>query len=157
MKPPLADDLRHYLTNHLILCFNFAPYMRRLLVIILSILYMTSASGATVQIHYCMGKDVGANFLHKHSDRCRKCGMDNSKSKGCCKDEHKLFKTADHQQGKVSFDPAHSFVTLIPALVPIHNNSSVYYQYYASGMVANSPPELLPGCPKYILIRNIRV
>ena len=131
--------------------------MKRFLVIILSILYMASAMGATVEIHYCMGKNMGANFVHKTDDKCRKCGMHKSKTNGCCKDEQKTFKTSDHQQVNVSFDFAHAAAIVLPSIV------YQSYPFYASQQLCwtsvrpHAPPDLFLGCPLYLQVRNIRI
>ncbi len=131
--------------------------MKRFLVTILSILYLASAMGATVEIHYCMGKGMGANFVHKEDDKCRKCGMNKSKSKGCCKDEHKTFKTSDHQQTKVTFD-----FSLVPVSALPVNYSEQYFAplhsiAISSSVKAHAPPDLYAHCPLYLQVRNIRI
>lgn len=131
--------------------------MKRFLVTILSILYMASAMGATVEIHYCMGKNMGANFVHKTDDKCRKCGMHKSKSKGCCKDEHQTIKTSDHHQVKATYDFAHIDAVALPAL------SYQQYNPFINGAAAtysakpHAPPDLYSGCPLYLQVRNIRI
>ena len=131
--------------------------MRRFLVTILSILYMASAMGATVEIHYCMGKNMGANFVHKEDDKCRKCGMHKSKTNGCCKDEHKTFKTADHHQVKASFDLAHIESISPPALVYQSFNPTFYKSLGYLSVRPHAPPDLYLGCPLYLQVRNIRI
>ena len=131
--------------------------MKRFFVTILSVLYLASAIGATVEIHYCMGKSMGANFVHQDSDACRKCGMPKGKSQGCCRDEHKIFKTADHQQVKASFDLANAPAAVLPIRV-----SSTFHSFGSNlvdglGALKIAPPGLWRGCPIYIQVRNIRV
>ena len=131
--------------------------MKRFFVTILSILYLASAIGATLEIHYCMGKSMGANFVHQDNDACRKCRMHKSKSKGCCKDEHKIFKTADHQQVKASFDLAHGSAAILPAKVYQVYHLLAYDHFQAPKAQANAPPDLWRSCPIYLQVRNIRV
>ena len=74
--------------------------MKKFLVVILSILYMATASGATIHIHYCMDKLVEIGLGSKDGERCAGCGMEkHSKvSNACCKDVYKQVKTdKDHK------------------------------------------------------------
>ena len=132
--------------------------MKRFLVTILSILYMASAMGATVEIHYCMGKNMGANFVHKEDDKCRKCGMHKSKTNGCCKDEHKTFKTSDHHQAKVFLGIAHADAAILPS--PVYYSYNVAAAYKAAitrHTQPHAPPDIRQGRPIYLQVRNIRV
>jgi hypothetical protein len=84
--------------------------MKKLLVCILAVLYIGSSTGATVHMHYCMGKLVEMGLWHgKKAKACSKCtakesnkcaAKENGKSckKKCCKDVHKLVKLdKDHK------------------------------------------------------------
>jgi hypothetical protein len=65
---------------------------------ILALLYFASTSGATIDMHYCMGKLVSWKISHqKHSNNCEKCGMIKSFHKGCCKDEISQLKVGDQK------------------------------------------------------------
>lgn len=81
--------------------------MRKLLVCILTLLYLASASGATMHLHYCMGQLVDAGLQHKANNKCGKCGMKKTPAKdnGCCKDEHKFVQLAEAQKmASLQFD-----------------------------------------------------
>jgi hypothetical protein len=131
--------------------------MKRILVTILSILYMASATGATVHIHYCMGKLMSAGFVNKQDDRCKRCGMKKAtQKKGCCKDEHKTFKTNDHQLAKATFDFSHQlFISAPPA----------YFLYVETvdpskintSRLTHSPPSCWRKCPIYIQVQDFRI
>lgn len=71
--------------------------MKKLLIFITAILYFAGSTGASLNIHYCMGRTAGwdAGFDEQH--HCRNCGME-KKSNGCCKDEHRFIKLGDDQQ-----------------------------------------------------------
>ncbi len=131
--------------------------MKRIFVTILSILYLASAMGATVEIHYCMGKSIGANFVHKSDGNCRKCGMKADLTKGCCKDEHITFKTSDHQLAKTDISLPQPQVIALP-VVPVS-----YTRYYFVSQPPvntnwyNKPPPVRQSCPTYIRFRNIRI
>lgn len=69
--------------------------MKKIVVFLLAVLYLGLSSGATIHLHYCMGRLVSSSLVRNFSasDKCNKCGMpkkDNGKS--CCKDEHRNLK-----------------------------------------------------------------
>jgi len=74
--------------------------MKKFIVAILATLYMSASIGATVNMHYCMGKLIGTDVFHfGKNDKCGTCGMVKGKSKkGCCNDEHKQFKLNTDQK-----------------------------------------------------------
>jgi hypothetical protein len=74
--------------------------MKKVIVTIFAFLYLAVSCGATVHLHYCMGKLVKWELWHKKDNgRCSKCGMAKSFSKdGCCKDENKLVKIEKDQR-----------------------------------------------------------
>ena len=69
--------------------------MKKLVVILLLIVYAGSAVGTTINMHYCMNKISDWSFSSKKKDKCAKCGMSNN---GCCKDEKKEIKISSDQQ-----------------------------------------------------------
>ena len=132
--------------------------MKRFFVTILSILYLASAMGATVDVHYCMGKSVGANFVHKDDDKCRKCGMTKSKTKGCCQDKSETFKTGEHQLANVSFDIAQVPVAILPTRIAIYYSFTPVYNYsITQPVLVNAPPNTWRTKPIYLSIRNFRI
>jgi hypothetical protein len=72
--------------------------MKKFLVTILAIVYLTVSSGATVNLHYCMGKLMSWNLSHKSEGKCGSCGMEKAGHKGCCHDEHKQLKIEKDQK-----------------------------------------------------------
>lgn len=70
--------------------------MKKVILSLLTAIYMVSASGLAMQIHYCMGEKVGFEFFHGLNEKCVKCGM--KEKKGCCSDEQRFFKLSlDHK------------------------------------------------------------
>ena len=135
--------------------------MKRILTAIIAILFLLSATGTTVHLHYCMGKLVGASHhapTPKH--KCARCGMivDSQKNKGCCKDESKTFKTSE-QQKSIGFD----FLTYLQSFVaeqPVYFSFSeniFYNKTHQHLVLAHAPPERLLHCPQFIFHRNIRI
>ena len=74
--------------------------MKKFITAILAVLYISTSAGATVQLHYCMGKLADWGFGHNRSDTCSKCGMEKNDAKktSCCKDEHKFIKNDTDQK-----------------------------------------------------------
>ena len=80
--------------------------MKKFLTAILAVLYITTSTGATIHMHYCMGKMSDWSLDSKDSKSCGKCGMKTStkKGKGCCHDEHKFVKNnSDQKVSEASF------------------------------------------------------
>jgi hypothetical protein len=117
--------------------------MKKLIVSILAILYITSSCEATVYLHYCMGRQVSFSFLPEHSGNCHRCGMKKSaKSMGCCRDEQKLLKS----------DPNQKLTDLSWSTDLQKKLFSTYTQFHTypeailfSGMIKNSPTHGPPG------------
>ncbi len=76
--------------------------MKKIVTAILAVLYLSTSSGATIHLHYCMGKLINWGLWHTESKKCDKCGMDKllkaSQKDGCCKDEHKRIQTEKDQK-----------------------------------------------------------
>lgn len=69
--------------------------MKRFLVAILALLYITLTSGVVVNVHYCMGKKSNVsigNFSKKL------CGCGSKENKKCCSTEFKIVKLNDNHQ-----------------------------------------------------------
>ena len=82
--------------------------MKKFLVTILALVYLSTSIGAVVQFHYCMDKLVAWNLGKQKTNEksCGYCGMADmqgdthydSQSEGCCKNEQKLFKIEKDQK-----------------------------------------------------------
>ena len=74
--------------------------MKKFIAAILAVLYLGTSSGATIHMHYCMGKLADCGLGDKQSKTCGKCGMEKSdkKDNGCCKDEQKYLKNSSDQK-----------------------------------------------------------
>ena len=74
--------------------------MKKLVVLILAFLYLSTSVGATVHLHFCMDKLVDWGLWQSNDKKCTSCGMDKTQEKkaGCCKDEQKQVKLeSDHK------------------------------------------------------------
>ncbi len=94
--------------------------MKKIVVILLMLIYGAASVGATVHFHYCMNEYVGWSLLNDNDDQCGKCGMDEEGKDSCCKDEHKHFKLkTDHQKAGQSLQ----HINFLSAAIAIKNFS----------------------------------
>ena len=103
--------------------------MRKLLVAISTLLYIGTSTGATLHMHYCMGKFVDWSLGQSNSKYCSSCGMEEAdqKDKGCCKDEGRFFKNITDQKITESVFQfiqlnavciPHAFIEITPGIFP---------------------------------------
>ncbi|MEO6289042.1 MAG: hypothetical protein ABIO76_03940, partial [Ginsengibacter sp.] len=118
--------------------------MKKFLAAILAVLYFTVTTGATIQMHFCMGKFIGKDILNTSKKKCGNCGMqkNNAIKSGCCKDEHKFYKFDNDQ--KIT-EASFQFLKLSPEAIPSSRfefaairGSSLSEEYPTS----NAPPGL---------------
>ena len=117
--------------------------MKRFIISILAFLYISTSTGATIHLHYCMGKLVNWNLRHKPDDKCGKCGMKtshNSKKNGCCRDEYKQIKNEkDQKLSQIAFALIHPACIAIAS--PSTGLSSLFLIAIAeTNPVSNAPP-----------------
>ncbi|SHM65670.1 hypothetical protein SAMN05444266_109372 [Chitinophaga jiangningensis] len=118
--------------------------MKKLVALILALLYMGTSTGATLHMHYCMGKLITVNLWHSDKDKqvCSKCG-DNQRpscAKKCCKDEHKTVKYDNDQHVT---DSAMAAMQQLAVVTPVHfmGLQPVYITaLVAEHPVSNAPP-----------------
>jgi hypothetical protein len=75
-------------------------YMKNFIVVILALVYFATTTGATLSLHYCMGKIAGWELGQNKAKTCGFCGMEKGEEKdnGCCKDEQKFIKNDNDQK-----------------------------------------------------------
>jgi hypothetical protein len=91
--------------------------MKKFLVAILALLYISTSTGAIVHLHYCMGQLADSGLGHHKSKTCDQCGMEKSgnKKNDCCKDQSKYFKSHTDQEATVSaFQIMHVVAVALP-------------------------------------------
>lgn len=115
--------------------------MKKIFVAILAILYLSTSIGATIQLHYCMGKFVEATLSHKNNSICGRCGMEKTpeSTKGCCKDEYKQIKIDKDQKPSESEFKLNATVV---ELAPVNFNYLVFSPSFSPVVFAriNAPP-----------------
>ena len=128
--------------------------MKKILVSILAVFYLTSSVGATVHLHYCMDKLINWSLLNSDGDKCHKCGM--KKDGGCCKDENKFVKNNVDQriaESAVQLIQITSVATPVGLIYPSDYSFSALIQEYP---VSNPPPQS-NGIGIYILNSVFRI
>lgn len=118
--------------------------MKKIIVAILALLYITTSTGATIHMHYCMGELADWGIGLNDSKTCGKCGMDKSdeKDNGCCKDEQKQIKLeTDHQKagliGFINILAAPAISTPVPDF-----NFRPFLQITDSYPTCHAPPDI---------------
>ncbi len=132
--------------------------MKKFIVCILAILYLGSSTGATLHMHYCMGKLVEQGLWHGKAKKCGKCGAKENSSckKKCCKDEHKLVKLDKDQKTTESAFQLLAFTSLVAPVsfieLPQVQITSITQEF----PVNNAPPR---SCkvPPYIFLCTFRI
>lgn len=82
--------------------------MKKVFTLILTVLYLATTSGATIHLHYCMGKLIEKDLWKAEKKACSKCGMEKSSRSGndCCKDTQQQVKIEkEHQKAETVFQP----------------------------------------------------
>src|SRR5450432_582129 len=138
--------------------------MKKVLATILAFVYLSTSMGATIHLHYCMGKLASWGLIDHESKKCAKCGMVKKTSSAhyiatkmdCCKDEHKLIKTDKDQKlfssAFLKYNNLSQAISLIePALQDV-KALSISIEHPR----ANAPP-LSGKLPLFVLYRNFRL
>ena len=105
--------------------------------------------GATVHLHYCMGKLFSWSLTDKDSKNCGQCGMPKSSmgghctsfKDGCCKDKHAHVQLDKDQKAT---EAAYKFLT--PSFIGLPAATTTLPDLYVTSYVlghptANAPPD----------------
>ena len=121
--------------------------MKKLLAILLLLVYTAASSGTVMSTHFCMGEFAGISIGEKQQDECGYCGMEDA---DCCHDLLQVVKIDDSQLVKassVTFD--YKFVALTPSsAVPnvLLFNGERNILNYRSSIDPGGPPIYLRNC-----------
>src|SRR3954451_21029730 len=119
--------------------------MKKILSLLLAVLYMTTSSGVVLNLHYCMGR-ISSVRVDNFKDTFCKCGKQKSE-RGCCQSEIRVLKCAnDHTSTLASVDLKLPPVNL-PTLVSLSDFSYVNTVLPVSPS-GNAPPGAY--CKTYI-------
>ena len=96
--------------------------MRRLITLLLLIIYFNVAWGSAFEMHYCCGHFSDISLVIFNNHKYEKCKTKNSLP-DCCKDKSLLVKTDNHKtQGIIAFTEYQQIKFLPPYLVDVENN-----------------------------------
>jgi hypothetical protein len=132
--------------------------MKRIILAISSFLYLSTAIGANLHFHYCMGKLAGWGLGYNIEEKCGKCGMEKkaTQDSGCCKNEFKHVRLkADQKSPHTIVYQFH--VAEVRPLQPFAESSTdlTGRQIYPSLLIPD-PPRSSSPCT-YICICNFRI
>ena len=138
--------------------------MKRFFASVMAFLYLSTSMGATLHLHYCMGKLVGWGLKSHESAACAFCGMEKKTDsstgiftkKNCCRDDHKEIKTAGDQK---LVQTEFQFLKLIPdvSLEYAPTFSSLqFHPEFSTQSVVNGTPKAGKQ-PVFLLNCNFRI
>lgn len=132
--------------------------MKRFVAAILAVLYISTSSGATIHMHYCMGKLADWGLGNNKSKTCGNCGMEKSdeKDNGCCKDEHKFVKNeTDQKAAEAGFQMMQSVSIALPvSFFEIQDNNIP--SVTEENPISHAPPRS-SGVAVYLLNRSFLI
>ena len=132
--------------------------MKKIFVTILAFVYICTSMGATIHMHYCMGKMANWSLDSNTSKNCGKCGMEKSdkKDNGCCNDKDKFIKNeTDQNAAETGFQVMQLNGAALPVSyieIPPPNFSSISEE----SPIIHSPPRS-SSIAVYILNRSFRI
>jgi len=138
--------------------------MKKVLATILAFVYLSSSMGATIHLHYCMGKLASWGLVDHDSKKCAQCGMVKKTTgpqgitaiKDCCRDEHKQINTDKDQ--KLFPSEFFKYNNLIQAIAL---NESAVQSVKAFSVPMEYPnthaPPVSGKLPLFVLYRNFRL
>jgi hypothetical protein len=129
--------------------------MKKLVVILLLLVYGSATMGTTIHLHYCMNKMVGWSLIDSKDHQCHTCGME--KKGGCCKDSKAQIKLAADQQ-KAEFSQVANFNSQQFCQLPIVSEYilAAIAETNATPTNNTSPPLLLSSAsPEFLCVFRV--
>ena len=125
--------------------------MKKIILAILALIYITTSTGIAIRTHYCMGELADWGLGSGKSNICSTCGMKESdeKENGCCKEKHTLIKNTTDQKftGTVLIMIPVFSVALPSCFIEAHSNN---FLSITRGNPANHAPLRSRGVAVYI-------
>ncbi|HWB93409.1 MAG TPA: hypothetical protein VG605_16220 [Puia sp.] len=138
--------------------------MKKILAAILAIVYLSTSLGATIHLHYCMGRLVSWGLMEHAGKSCDFCGMRKMRASGecmagmknCCHEESKQIKIGKDQKTAQEFS---LMVKTVPAVADLPRPvwmSPVLLSPVFSQPVSHGPP-LVNAMPVFLRNCNFRI
>lgn len=117
--------------------------MKRALLTLLAIFYLSVSSGATVHFHYCMGKLVKWSLTQPKKDNCELCGMSKKgvKKNACCKNDYKQAKIDTSKKAAQTVYQFNPPVVLTSSIFGYSSALVVSTETLNKAVYGNAPPE----------------
>ncbi len=127
--------------------------MKKFLVAIFAFVYISTSTGATISLHYCMNQLADSDLGRQSSKTCPKCGMEKSQKENndCCRNESKFFTSQTDQEVSVPVSHLKHLVS-VPFLVSFFEMPS--YDVFIipeENLISHNPPK---GNGVAVYIRN---
>lgn len=138
--------------------------MKKILVFILAIVHLSTSMGATVHLHYCMGRLVSWGMAEHTGKSCDFCGMQKKGASGdrmmgmkhCCHDESKQIRNdKDQKTGQEFFQVTKVATALACVPQPLWINA-VVSSPVLSRPASHGPP-LITSAPVFLRNCNFRI
>jgi len=130
--------------------------MKKLVLTISFLCYLTVTCGVVVNLHYCMDRLASVHFFGDESDQCGQCGMMLHEKNSCCHDEVKVFKL-EQDQNKVSTTENTPVFTTELATEPSHFLNAPFESELGLVSALINPPPLLSEQDTYLQINVFRI
>ncbi|MBS1603351.1 MAG: hypothetical protein JST42_11830 [Bacteroidetes bacterium] len=138
--------------------------MKKVFVSILAIVYLSTSMGATVRLHYCMGRLVSWGLTDHSGNSCSFCGMQKMHSSGegvqamksCCHDESMQFRNDKDQKSAQEMLRVMKAAPAVSELPQPEWVDAAIFSPVRDLPVSNGPP-LKASVPVYLRNRNFRI
>lgn len=118
--------------------------------------YMTLTCGVVVNLHFCMDRLASVQVFGEKADHCGQCGMAMHEDNDCCHDEVKVIKLEQDQNKTASPDYTIPALSALAFFSSVYMNAPVLPEAYSVVPVVHSPP-LLTGQDIYMRINVFRI
>jgi hypothetical protein len=139
--------------------------MKKVFAAILAIVYLSTSMGATVHLHYCMGRLMSWGLTEHAGKSCDFCGMKKDRASGecmvgmknCCHEESRQIKNDKNQKTTQEF---FNLVNAAPAVAhlpqPVWMSAQVPSPVL-SQPVSHGPPLAAASVPVFLRNRTFRI
>ncbi|HLZ89948.1 MAG TPA: hypothetical protein VKQ52_22000 [Puia sp.] len=138
--------------------------MKKVLVFILAVIYLSTSIGATVHLHYCMGRLVSWGLADRSGKSCEFCGMQKMGPSGesvvgmknCCHEESRQIKNdKDQKTGQEFFQMIKAAPAIADLPQPVWVDAAVVSPVLSQPVSHGPPPAGL--FPLFLRNRNFRI
>ena len=138
--------------------------MKKVFATILAVIYLSTSMGATLHLHYCMGKLFAWSLTDKDSKNCGQCGMPKSGMSGyctavkggCCKDKY-IQVQLDKDQKSTETGYTFSDLSLIGIPASMSTLPDLCVASYIAGYPTTHAPPDLDKVPLFIRNCHFRI